>query len=109
MLSENAANLVHRDSVTERLRNFMTAHSLSHGELARLLRIPPETLGEWLNGGSAPPGSLLALMIIFPVVPSEKRSPGVSRAASPLPGAHLGGRPSNTPEQEEALRRVRAI
>ena len=108
MPSENAAKLVHREGVTERLRSFMTTHTLTQGDLARLFGIPPETLEDWLNAGSAPPGALLALMIMFPVVLSEKGIPGASRTASPFPDACLGSRPSNTQEQQ-LLRMVRAI
>ncbi len=108
MLSENAAKPAHRDGVTERLQSFMNAHSLTHVELARLLRIPPETVEDWLNAGSTPPpGSLLALMILFAAAPAKKDS--VSHTAAPSPDFRFGSAPSNAEEQEDALRMVRAI
>jgi hypothetical protein len=108
MLPENAAKLAHRDDVTERLRSFMTAHGLTHGDLARLFRIPPETLEDWLTARSAaPPGSLLALMILFAAAPAKKES--VSPTAAPSPNFHFGGCPANAEEQEKTLKMVRAI
>ena len=108
MPSENAANLPHRESVIERLRSFMTAHGLTHEELARLLGITPETLEDWFSAGSAPPGALLALLILLPTVLSQRSIPSVSRTTSRFPGSTIDSRPSNTQEQQ-LLRMVRAI
>ncbi len=107
MITENAANPLHIGGVSERLRSFMTTHSLTDGELARLFGIPPETLEEWLNAEAPPPGALLALLILRPMLLSEKGIPSVSRTTSPG-CSYTDNRPSTTQEQQ-LLRMVRAI
>lgn len=102
-------NLAHCDSVTERLRAFMDTHDLSLDELAGLLRTPPETLEDWFKSDLTPPSSLLALMILFPIVPREKSRAGARLRTAPLPGSSFARAHSDTQEQQEALGRVRAI
>jgi hypothetical protein len=109
MICENAANLVHCDSVTERLRAFMDTHDLSLNELAGLLRTPPETLEHWFQCDLTPPASLLALMVLFPIAPREKSLADVSPRAASLAGSSSAAHVLSNTQEEEALRRVRAI
>jgi hypothetical protein len=109
MICENAAKLVHCDSVTERLRAFMDTHDLSLNELAGLIRTPPETLEYWFQCDLTPPASLLALMVLFPIVPREKGRAGTDPRTAPRPGSSSAARVLSNTQEEEALRRVRAI
>ncbi|MGO9544827.1 MAG: helix-turn-helix domain-containing protein [Rhodomicrobium sp.] len=88
---ENPARVSHNGSdVTECLRAFMRTHRLSLEELATVLRTSEQTLDDWFNEGTPPPGCLLALMVLF-------------GTAQQVPGG------SGVHSSEEALRRVRAI
>jgi hypothetical protein len=109
MPSENAANVSHGDGVTERLRVFMDAHNLSLSDLAALLRTPRETIEDWFESGVTPPPCLLALMVLFPMVCPERSKPVAIAKTAPFPSFSSARVPANTQEQEEALRRVRAI
>jgi hypothetical protein len=109
MISESVANLARCDHVTERLRAFMDTHDLSLNELAGLLRTPPETLEYWFKSDLTPPASLLALMVLFPIVPREKGRAGTGLRTAPLPGSSSAAHVLSNTQEEEALRRVRAI
>ncbi len=102
MISQNAANPAHRESVTERLRAFMDAHGLSLNELAALLRTPPEIVEDWFKSGQTPPPCLLALTILLAAtVPRSRSHSGANPNTSSLT--------SDARALEEGLRRVRAI
>src|SRR5262245_49286714 len=70
------------DGLAERLCSFMRAHNLSLEDLAGILRIEPQTLDHWLNGGDAPPACLLALMVLFGTR-SRTQSSATSNTAAP--------------------------
>lgn len=53
------------NNVLDLLRTFQDAHHLRLEQLARLLRITPQTLDEWFSEGAAPPASCLALAVLF--------------------------------------------
>jgi hypothetical protein len=53
------------DNVLGLLHVFLDRHHLGLEELARLLRITPQTLEEWFSEGMAPPASCLALAVLF--------------------------------------------
>jgi hypothetical protein len=108
-MTESAANGARCDRVTERLRAFMDNHDLSLNELAGLLRTPPETLEYWFQCDLTPPASLLALMVLFPIVPREKGRAGTGSRTAPLAGSSSAARVLSNTQEEEALRRVRAI
>jgi hypothetical protein len=108
-MTENAANGTRCDRVTERLRAFMDTHDLSVNELAGLLRTPPETLEYWFQCDLTPPASLLALMVLFPIAPREKGRAGTGPRTAPLAGSSSAAHVLSNSEEEEALRRVRAI
>ena len=107
-MSQNAAAPAHCDSVTERLRTFMATHDLSLSELAGLMRTPPDTLEEWLEDGSTPPPWLLALMVLLATIPRDESSRRDPRTGQ-FRGSSFSLASSSSREQEEALRRVRAI
>jgi hypothetical protein len=65
-------------------------------QLASLLRIPPQTVEHWFEGGMAPPVWLVAMMMLLEAPKSSSCPPGCGSDFDSL------GR-------EEALRRVRAI
>jgi len=53
------------DKLLDLLRMFLDTHHLGLEELARLLRITPQTLEEWFREGEAPPAAFLALAVLF--------------------------------------------
>jgi hypothetical protein len=111
LLRENAGAARHEsDSLAERLRSFMRTHNQSLESLAGILRIEPQTLDHWLNGGEAPPACLLALMVLFETRPRTAAS-AVSEAAAPhCSSFHSSGDLKLKSQRgEELLRRVRAI
>jgi hypothetical protein len=103
-MRENAA--WENDGVAERLCGFMRTHNLSLDGLAGLLRIEPQTLDYWLNGGETPPACLLALMVLFGTRPWAQNN-----AAAPHGSAFHSSRDLMFKAQrgEDLLRRVRAI
>jgi hypothetical protein len=110
-MRENTAYAVREgDGVGERLCSFMRTHDLSLEDLAGLLRIEPQTLYHWLNGGEAPPACLLALMVLFETRPQTRRGADGNAAAPHCSSFHSSSDLEfKSRRGEEMLRRVRAI
>jgi transcriptional regulator with XRE-family HTH domain len=110
-LRENAGAARHEsDGLEERLRSFMRAHDLSLESLAGILRVEPQTLDHWLNGGDAPPACLLALMVLFETRPRAAASAAGEAAAPHCSSFHSSGDLKLKSQRgEELLRQVRAI
>jgi hypothetical protein len=98
------------DGLAELLFSFMRTHALSLEELARVLRIEPQTLDHWLNGGEAPPACLLALMVLFETGPQAQANAAGTAAAPHCSSFHSSSDLKLKGQRgDELLRRVRAI